>query len=515
MVGERCQPGRVVFRLVVSALLPKNVPLPRCRGLKRPFENQPADASDAVHEVVRKAHRLFENYCLRGLAPRLPAIDADVELVHVAAPSVVLRRKAEAAQRLVDETLRIRRVHAAHCDPSASHYLKAVMDAIFGGRYFRSEIVWKRSHSHNSARRYGPIHDVILFYTKSDKYVWRDVRQPYDPAYVERYFKFDDEDGRGPYWTGDITGSGVRNGKTGMPWRGFNPTAKKRHWMVAPSELDRMDADGRVYWPRTQGAWPKVKRFLSEAKGIPLQDLIVDIWGLSTMGGPKSERLGYPTQKPLALMKRIIEASSREGDVVLDPFCGCGTTVAAARDGKRRFVGIDISHFAIDLVRERRLKDRSIPINGVPVDMHTASRLAKDDPLEFEKWAVTRVPGMVPNATQIGDRGIDGRGKLLDGGLVLAQVKGGKFALGQFRDFLHVVGREDATCGVFTTLRPVQSPNAKREANEAGYLQLGANRYPKTQFWSIADYFQDRLPILPPLADPYTGKAMQRDILAG
>ena len=402
-----------------------------------------------------------------------------------------------------------------HCDPSASHYLKAVMDAIFGGRYFRSEIVWKRSHSHNSAKRYGPIHDVILFYTKSDKYVWRDVRQPYDPAYVERYFKFDDEDGRGPYWTGDITGSGVRNGKTGMSWRGFNPTAKKCHWMVAPSELDRMDADGRVYWPRTQGAWPKVKRFLSEAKGIPLQDLIVDIWGLSTMGGPKSERLGYPTQKPLALMKRIIEASSREGDVVLDPFCGCGTTVAAARDSKRRFVGIDVSHFAIDLVRERRLKDRSVPINGVPVDMHTAGRLAKDDPLEFEKWAVTRVPGMVPNATQIGDRGIDGRGKLLDGGLVLAQVKGGKFALGQFRDFLHVVGREDATCGIFTTLRPVQSPNAKREASEAGYLQLGANRYPKTQFWSIADYFQDRLPILPPLADPYTGKAMQRDILAG
>ena len=133
-----------------------------------------------------------------------------------------------------------------HCDPTASHYLKTLMDAVFGAGNFRSEIVWKRSHSHNSARRYGPIHDVILFYSKSDRYEWFSVRQPYTSDYVDRFFKFNDNDGRGRFWTGDITGSGTRNGETGKEWRGFDPTAKQRHWMVPPDKLDELDTDNRV-----------------------------------------------------------------------------------------------------------------------------------------------------------------------------------------------------------------------------------------------------------------------------
>ena len=191
-----------------------------------------------------------------------------------------------------------------HCDPTVSHYIKPMLDGIFGHQHFRSEIIWKRSYSHNSARRYGPIHDVILFYSMSDKYTWTGVRQPYDPDYIERYFKFDDGDGRGRYWTGDITGSGTRAGETGKPWRGFDPTPKGRHWMVPPAELDALDADNRVYWPPTPGAWPKTKRYLSEAKGVPLQDIITDIRGLSTMGAAKNERMGYATQKPVALLAR-------------------------------------------------------------------------------------------------------------------------------------------------------------------------------------------------------------------
>ena len=229
-----------------------------------------------------------------------------------------------------------------HCDPTASHYLKAVIDAVFGKDSYRNEIIWKRSHSHNSAKRYGPVHDVILFYTKSAIYTWGNVRQDYDPMYVDRYFKFDDNDGRGRYWTGDLTGSGKRDGATGQEWRGFNPTAKGRHWMVPPDKLDDLDRNRRIYWPPTDGAWPKLKRYLSEAKGIPLQDVVSDIYGLSRMGATRRESSGYPTQKPLALYDRIIKSSSNKGDIVFDPFAGCATTLVAAEKLHRQWVGIDI-----------------------------------------------------------------------------------------------------------------------------------------------------------------------------
>ena len=240
-----------------------------------------------------------------------------------------------------------------HCDPTASHYIKALLDAIFGHQNFRNEIIWKRSHSHNSAKRYGPVHDVILFCTKSDKYTWSNIRQDYDTQYVDRYFKFNENDGRGRYWTGDLTGSGKRGGATGKKWRGFNPTSKGRHWMVPPEKLDELDRNRRIYWPPTKGAWPKLKRYLSEAKGIPLQDVVGDIYGLSTMGSKKRESVGYPTQKPIALYKRIIEASSSEGDIVLDPFAGCATTLVAAERLRRQWVGIDIWDTAHDVVLRR------------------------------------------------------------------------------------------------------------------------------------------------------------------
>lgn len=339
-----------------------------------------------------------------------------------------------------------------HCDPTASHYLKLVMDGLFGNG-FRNEIVWCYAGGGQSKRGFPKKHDIILWYSKSPK-TWlfdpEAVRVPYDSEYKSTVFAGDDT--RAP-------------GKTYGP----NP-------------------DGKV----VEDWW----------RGIPRP------YG--------KDRLGYPTQKPLALLERIIKASSNEGDVVLDPFCGCGTTVAASTKLNRRFVGIDISHFAIDIVRERRLKNKAIPVNGFPVDIASAEMLAREAPFEFEKWAITRIPGMVPNKLQVGDGGIDGRGKILgDGSLVLAQVKGGRnVSLGHVRDFRHVLAREDAACGIFATLRPLTSRKAKAEATGAGHLEIGANRYPKAQFWSIADYFQNRLPVLPPLADPYTGKAMEYDMFA-
>ena len=202
----------------------------------------------------------------------------------------------------------------------------------------------------------------------------------------------------------------------------------------------------------------------------------------------------------------------RESGIVLDPFCGCGTSVDAARRLERQFLGIDISPFAIDLVRNRRLLDRTIPIQGIPVEIDGARRMAAEKPFDFEKWAITRVPGLAPNRRQVGDSGIDGRGTLVDGGLVLAQVKGGKFNLSQFRDFLHVMDRDQAAYGIFVTLDRVTSRAAKAEAAQKGRTEIGATRYARVQLWSMLDYFDGRLPALPPMTDPYTGKPIQESL---
>ena len=228
--------------------------------------------------------------------------------------------------------------------------------------------------------------------------------------------------------------------------------------------------------------------------------------------------LGYPTQKPLPLLERIIGASSNPGDMVLDPFCGCGTAVAAAHKLNRKWAGIDISPFAIDLIARKRFPEFKVPTEGYPYDLAGAAKLAREKPFKFEKWAVTRVPGLAPNDQQVGDGGIDGVGYLLakpeNGatGQVLAQVKGGKYQLGQLRDFMGVLERERAAMGVYATVNPIRAPGAHAEAARRGRLRLGATEYPRAQLWSIRDYFANRMPTLPALADPYTGKPFQASL---
>lgn len=253
-------------------------------------------------------------------------------------------------------------------------------------------------------------------------------------------------------------------------------------------------------------------------KGIPIEDTWncnkSDVLDSIMIKSFSKEKLGYPTQKPNELLKRIIRASSNEGDVVLDPFCGCGTTVYAARELNRQFIGIDISSFAIDLVRDKRLKDHTIPVYGIPQDLRSAEKLAREKPFDFESWAITRMPGFVPNTKQVADGGVDGRGKLADqpinhkSKLALAQVKGGKFSLGGLRDFTHVIDRDNAALGRYITLKPVSSSNARMESLSSGQIQVGASSYPRMLVWSIGEYFDNRMPQLPTMSDPYTGKAM-------
>ncbi len=274
------------------------------------------------------------------------------------------------------------------------------------------------------------------------------------------------------------------------------------------SKFTKVDSDGRRY-KEYRGT---SKTYLDEMKGSPVPSWWTDIHSLGQT--ISKERMGYPTQKPVRLLERIIKASSNKGDIVLDPFCGCGTTVEAAKSLDRQFIGIDISSFAIDLVRDKRLKDSSLPVYGIPYDLRSAEKLAGEKPFDFESWAITRLPGFVPNTKQVADGGIDGRAYLaetpkdLQSKLALAQVKGGKFSLSGLRDFIGVTKRDQAALGCYVTLRPVRTKSAKMEMISTGKIQVGISSYPRMQIWSIKDYFDDRLPRLPTMNDPYTGKAM-------
>jgi len=288
-----------------------------------------------------------------------------------------------------------------HCDPHASHYLKVMLDQVFGGGMFRNELVWKRTTAHSSAKRYGPVHDLILYYGRSKKVTWNAPRTDYDQEYLDRYYKYDDGDGR-LYWRADLTGAGVRHGASGQPWRGLDPSPKNRHWMVAPDELEILDSQGLIYWPSRGTGWPQHKRYREDLKGKAVDDVWTDIDRINPQA---AERLGYPTQKPEALLERIILASSNPGDIVLDPFCGCGTTVAVAERLKRQWVGIDISLTAIEIMKRRLLKLHSSPV--VVNTPSTVADLKTLKPFEFQNWAINAING-THSAKRTGDMGIDG-----------------------------------------------------------------------------------------------------------
>jgi DNA modification methylase len=315
-----------------------------------------------------------------------------------------------------------------HCDWHASHYVKVMLDQIFGENNFRSEIVWKRTHAHGSAQRWAPIHDSIFFYSSSDQYTWTFPTVPHDPDYIRKHFKQQDERGR-HFQPITLTGSGTRNGESGKPWRGTNPTAVGRHWGIpgdvmerynlkgdtVQDRLDALDVAGLIYWPKEEGGTPRLKWYADELGGMAMGTVWTDI---APLAANADERLGYPTQKPLALLDRIIEASSNENDIVLDAFCGCGTAIVSAQNLKRQWIGIDVSPTACR-VMAKRLRDvcglseneklwkvgRGFVVRDLP---WSEVQLRKIPPFEFENWAVIALGG-IPNKTQVGDMGIDGR----------------------------------------------------------------------------------------------------------
>jgi DNA modification methylase len=379
-----------------------------------------------------------------------------------------------------------------HCDPTASHYLKVVLDGVFGKENFRNEIIWKRTTAHSSANKFAPIHDTIFYYAKGDQPEWNNVRLDYTQDYLEKYYRFDDGDGR-LYWRADLCAAGVRHGSSGKLWRGRDVTAKGMHWKFAVETLEKLDKQGRIYWP-PKGGWPQYKRYRDELKGLAVSDLWDDVNRINPVGG---ERLGYPTQKPLALLERIISASSNEGDMVLDPFCGCGTAVDAAQKLKRKWIGIDITHLAISLI-EKRLKDRygarcKFEVHGTPKDVDAARDLARRDKYQFQWWAVSLVEAQPFQGKKKGaDTGIDGLKFFRDLDRkdvhkVVVSVKGGGIKPDDVRAINSVREREKADIALFISLEAPTRAMVSDAAAAGVYASHTGKKYPRVQLLTISD----------------------------
>jgi DNA modification methylase len=465
----------------------------------------------------------YQQYMAGGVPPRvanaltafrtlLGENDAMAYLVNMAPRLVELRRVLKPTGSLY-----------LHCDPTMSHYLKVLLDAIFDPETFRSELIWKRTGSHNSAKRWAPVHDVLLFYTRADRYTWNQAFQPLPQETVDQWYNnVEPETGR-RFNRDNLTAAGTRGGSSGEPWRGVDPTAKGRHWAIpgfmsdivaglsTSDALDALDAAGRLYWPKRAGGVPMLKRYLDESKGVPAQDVISDI---SPLNNATAERLGYPTQKPLALLERILSASSNSGDLVLDPFCGCGTTIDAAQRMGRRWVGIDITFIAIDLI-EKRLRhaygdsvSSTYAVHGIPRDIGGAQALFHHSAFDFERWAVSLV-GAQPNEKQVGDKGMDGVARFyLDKqtiGRVLISVKGGKTLTPQFaRELSGTVLNQKAQMGVLITMAE-PSHGVIDEINHGGNYTWPINRqtFPRIQVITIRDLLEGKRPKMPTLMLPY------------
>ena len=376
-----------------------------------------------------------------------------------------------------------------HCDPTASHYLKLVMDAIFGPRFFKNEIIWKRTSGHSDAQRFGRVHDVILYYSRSDEVLWNQTYQPYDEKYVQKYYRYKDPDGR--QWMSDnLSAAGLQGGGYEYEWNGVT-----RVWRLPQSRMEQLHLEGRIFY--TKNGIARRKRYLDESNGLKAQDVWADIQALRSW---HTERLGYPTQKPEALLERIISASSNEGEVVLDPFCGCGTAIAAAERLNRRWIGIDVTHIAITLIRHR-LRDsfgeelRPYTVLGDPKDLPSASSLAQNDRYQFEWWALGLVDARPAQDKRKGaDSGVDGYINFFDDGSgkakrVIVQVKSGHVQRNQIATLKGDMEREKAEIGLFITLEPPTAP-MRSEAAAAGFYQPSHflnHKFPRLQILTIEE----------------------------
>ena len=456
-----------------------------------------------------EAARNFDDALTSGVGRLDQAMDG---LKRLLGTSDIMAYLAMMAPRLV-ELRRVMKPTASlylHCDTTASHYLKLVLDSVFGPQNFRGEIVWRRTYGHGGATNFHRVHDVIFYYVRSKQFTWNEPRLPLDDSYIKSHYGSVDAEGRRyQLITAHAAGAG--------PERRFGDRViappKGRHWMDQKT-IDADMAAGLIVF--TKSGMPRKRRYFDEKDGRPIPDVWTDIFPINSQA---QERLGYPTQKPEALLERIIAASSNVGDVVLDPFCGCGTAIVAAQNLGRRWLGIDITHLATSLIKAR-LHDgfsntvhapgrafaagRDYAVVGEPTDLAGARQLFEDNAFQFQYWALSLVDCFPQEHKKGADKGIDGRLWFADAGeprAVILSVKGGRnVGVAMVRDLVGVLDREAAAVGVLLTLGDPTGP-MRAEAADAGFFEskgIGGARIPRVQIFTVMELLAGRRIELPP-----------------
>ncbi len=432
-----------------------------------------------------------------------------------------------------------------HCDPTASHYLKMLMDAAFGPKQFLNEITWKRSSAHSDTKqgmkRCGKIRDILLLYTKSDEYTWNTQYTPYTQEYLESEYRHVTDDGRyyketdltaakpggdteydwrvkrrkrkGERWTADLDEE-YKEPKAGWEYKGV-PPYNGRYWAYSIDNVREFAKAGQLIHRST--GMPRLVQYADEMPGVSLQDIWDDI--PPELG---AKDLGYPTQKPEALLDRIVLASSDKGDIVLDPFCGCGTAIASAQKLERQWIGIDVTCLATSLIKHRlqtafgETVKETYEVIGEPVSLSEAANLAAEDPYQFQWWALGLVGARAVEQKKGADRGIDGRSFFHDEHergktkQIILSVKAGKLQPSYVRDLRGVVEREKAAIGVLISMQK-PTKNMKAEAASAGFYDspwgAGATtKHPRLQILTVEELLQGKSIDAPPTRDLRTFK---------
>lgn len=451
------------------------------------------NAEDAFDQVARSGHTAAFDL-LRAMRGFLGENDMMAYLAMMAVRLIELHRVLKPTGSLY-----------LHCDPTASHYLKLLLDGVFGAERFCNEIVWRRysrpKGSQFVSRRFGRSTDTILFYAKGANYQFHAdrVRQAIDDESVVKRFNMADE--RGAYYSGPLLRSGSMGARPNLVYEYGGYTPGPAGWRMNRDKLASLDARGDMFW--TSNGIPRRKVRLNDEPSLPIDNLRSDI---QPVGSQAQERLGYPTQKPVALLERIIAASSTEGDIVLDPFCGCGTAVHAAQKLGRHWIGIDVTYLAVWLI-EKRVRDAfpgvAFTVEGTPKDLASAEDLARRDKYQFQWWAVSLVDAMPFGGRKKGaDGGIDGiiyfkpDGRRTEKALV--SVKGGdNVSVPMIRDLHSAMERERAPIGIFLTKAPPTAPMLREAAAVGRFEDAWGRTYPRLQILTIADLLAGARPAIP------------------
>ncbi len=453
------------------------------------------DDEELYADLVTKGDKVAD--CLKAFRTFLGPCDMLAYLVMMAPRLVELRRVMKPTASIF-----------LHCDEVASHYLKILMDSIFGPGNFQSQIIWKRTTAHSNVyRAYGSITDTIFFFSKTEKFIWN---QPYitqTPEDIINKFPNVDKDGR--RWRSEnLRNPGLRP-NLHYPYLASNGITYQPHpngWTCTLEKMQKLDREGRLHFPSKPDGRLRLKLYADESPGIKAQNLWDDI---PPVGAQAAERLGYPTQKPEALLERIIKTSSNEGDVVLDPFCGCGTTISAAQKLNRQWIGIDITYLAIALMKNR-LADAfggqaRFSVVGEPASLPDAQALAESDPYQFQWWALGLVGARPVDEKKGADKGIDGKivfqgdrpGEFEN---VILSVKAGNLTANHVRDLRGVLDREKAAIGVLISMEEPTKP-MQTEAATAGLYEskTWGKKYPKIQLLTIAELLSGKKIDMPPI----------------